>query len=154
GTDSANLANVEITVTPDGSPQYAFDWDDSTPPLVLAWTPATRTLQFTAARPPTMQAGHRLCLKGVASSQDGAPIVIETLVGTDSLILQTVPKNTAGTDATPAATDVVYAGGPLTDVIRDAIVAHLNGDVLYAAPTRPLPGAVAASQAISTAQLQ
>ncbi len=153
-TDPANLANVEITVSSDGSPQYAFDWDDSTPPAVLSWTAATRTLQFAAPRPPTMQAGHRLCMKGVASSQDGAPVVIEALIGTDSVILQTVPKNTAGTDAAPAATDLVYAGGPLTDVVRGAIVAHLNGDVLYAAPTGPLPGAVAASQAISTAQLQ
>jgi len=152
--DPANLANVEITVAPDGSPQYAFDWDDTTPPAVQSWNASTRTLQLTTARPPTMQAGHRLCLKGVTSSQDGAPVVIEALVGTDSVILQTVPKNTSGTDAAPAATDLVYAGGPLTDTIRSAIVAHLNGDVLYAAPTGPLPGAVAASSSISTAQLQ
>lgn len=152
--DPANLANVEITVTPDGSPQYAFDWDDATPPVVQSWNAGTRTLRFTTARPPTMQAGHRLCLKGVASSQDGAPVVIEALVGTDSVILQSVPKNTSGTDAAPAATDLAYAGGPLTDTIRSAIVAHLNGDVLYTAPMGPLPGAVAASQSISTAQLQ
>jgi hypothetical protein len=147
-TDAANLANVELTVTPDGLPQNAFDWDDTTPPVVLAWTAGTRTLQFTAARPATMQAGHRICLRGVASSQDGAPLVIEALTSTDSVVLQTAPTNN------PAATDVVYAGGPLTDTIRGAIVAHLNGDVLYAAATGPLAGAVAASTSTSVAQLQ
>ena len=146
--DPANLANVELTVTPDGSPQYAFDWDDTTPPVVLAFT-APRTLQLAGGtRPPTMQAGHRICLKGVASSQDGAPFVIEALSGADSVILQTAPTNN------PAATDIVYAGGPLTDVVRSAIVAHLNGDVLYAAPAGPLPGAVAASTSTSVVQLQ
>jgi uncharacterized phage protein gp47/JayE len=153
GTDAANLGNVEMTVTADGTPAFAFDWDDTTPPVVLAWTAGTRTLQFNAARPATMQAGHRIVLKGVVSSQDGAPVVIEALVSTDSVILQTIPKRVDGTDAAPAATDIVYAGGPLTDVVRPAIVAHLNGDVLYAAAAGPLPGAVAAATATSVAQL-
>lgn len=137
--DSANLANVEMTITPDGSAQNAFDWDDSTPPTVLSWTSATRLLQFAADRPGTMQAGHRLCLKGVASSQDGAPFVIEALSGTDSVILQTSPA------VAPAATDIVYAGGPLTQPLRDAILAHINGDTLYAGPSGPLPGATVSS---------
>jgi len=146
--DAANLANVELTVVPDGSPQYAFDWDDTTPPVVLSWTLATRTLQFTGGtRPITLQAGHRICLRGVASSQDGAPLVVEALSGADSVILQTAPANN------PAAGDVVYAGGPLTDVVRGAILAHLNGDVLYAAPTGPLPGAAAVASSTSVAQL-
>lgn len=139
GTDAANLANVELLVTPDGSAQYQFDWDDTTPPVVLAWTADTRLLQFSAARPGTMQAGHRICLKGVASSQDGTPYVIEALSGTDSVILQTAPT------INPAATDIVYAGGPLTSIIRDAILAHINGDTLYAGPSGPLPGATAGS---------
>lgn len=146
--DPLNLANVEIALTPDGTPQFAFDWDDSTPPVVALWTAATRTMQFTALRPVTMQAGDRLCIKGVASAQDGAPLVIEALTGIDSVILQAAPTNN------PAPGDIVYAGGPLTDVVRTAIVAHLNGDVLYAAPSGPLPGAVAASTSTSTAQLQ
>jgi uncharacterized phage protein gp47/JayE len=139
-TDAANLANVEITVTPDGSPQYLFDWDDTTAPTVLAYTAATRLLQFAGGtRPGTMQAGHRIVLKGVASSQDGTPYVIEALSGADSVILQTALTVNA------AATDIVYAGGPLTKPIRDAILAHINGDTLYAGPTGPLPGATADS---------
>lgn len=146
--DAANLANVEVMLTPDGLPQNAFDWDDSVPPVVLAVTVGTRTIQFTAARPPTMQAGDRFCLRGVASSQDGSTLVVEALTSTDSIIVQTWPTNN------PAATDVVYAGGPLTEVVRPAIVAHLNGDVLYAAAGGPLAGAVAASSSTSVAQLQ
>ncbi|HSN26198.1 MAG TPA: baseplate J/gp47 family protein [Kofleriaceae bacterium] len=153
-TTLEETANIELTITPDGSPQYAMDWDDSSAPTVLSWNATTRALQLSAARPSTMQAGHRICLKGVASQQDSAPVVIESLSGTDTLILQTVPKKPDGTDATPASTDIVYAGGPLTATIRDAILAHLNGDVLYAGPSGPLPGAVAASTGVSTAQLQ
>jgi len=135
------VANVEILITPDGSPQYVFDWSDASgPATVLTWTPATRTLQFAAARPASMQAGHRIVFGGVASAQDGAVYVIEALSGAaDSVILQTVPT------VAPVATDLVYAGGPLTAKIRDAILAHLNGDVLYADASGPLPGALAAS---------
>lgn len=139
--DPLNLANVEVTVTPQTSaPQYAFDWDDAVgAPVVLAYTPGTRTVQLSAPRPATMQAGHRVCFKGVASSQDGAPFVIESLSGADSFVLQTAPTNNL------IATDLVYAGGPLTSTIRDAILAHINGDVLYAGPSGPLPGAIAGS---------
>jgi len=140
-TSIPQTANVEITLTPDGSPQYTFDWDDTAgPATVLSWTPATRTLQFSAARPSTMQAGHRLVFGGVATLQDGAPYVVEALaIAGDSVILQTAPT------VAPANTDLVYAGGPLTQPVRDAILAHLNGDVLYADASGPLPGAIAES---------
>lgn len=140
-TSIAQTANVEITLTPDGSPQYTFDWDDTAgPATVLTWTPSTRTLQFTAARPSTMQAGHRIVFGGVASLQDGTPYVVEALaVAGDSVILQTAPT------VAPVATDIVYAGGPLTQPVRDAILAHINGDVLYADITGPTPGAIATS---------
>lgn len=137
--DALNLANVEVTVTPTGAPQYAFDWDDTIAPTVLIYTPATRLVQLSTARPSTMQAGHRVCFKGVVSSQDSAPFVIESLSGADSFVLQTAPTvNLAGTD-------IVYAGGPLTSTIRDAILAHINGDVLYAGATGPVPGTIAGS---------
>jgi uncharacterized phage protein gp47/JayE len=147
-TDAAMLANVELTIAPNGLPQYAMDWDDTTAPTVLAYTAGTRTVQFTGARPATMQAGHRIALRGVASSQDGAPMTILALSSTDSIILQDTPT------VSPAATDVVYAAGPLTKPIRDAILAHINGDTLYLAATGPLPAATAASKSISTVNLQ
>lgn len=133
-TDAANLANVEMTITPDGAPQNAFDWDDTAPPTVLLWTAATRTLQFAAPRPASMAAGNRIALRGVASSQDGTPLVIEALgVGADTVILRTAPTNA------PAATDIVYAQGPLSILVRDAILAHINGDILYAGASAALP---------------
>lgn len=133
GTDPANLANVEMLITPNGAPQFAFDWDDSAPPVVLSWMPGTRKLRFTAPRPASMAAGHRLSLKGIASSQDGAPMIIETLdVATDTVVLQLVPP------VGPAATDVAYSGGPLVEGLRNAILAHINGEVLYSGADGPL----------------
>lgn len=145
-TTVEETANVELVITPDGQPQYTFDWDDSVAPTVLAWTAATRTLQFSSTRPTSMQAGHRICLKKVAGTDvDGAPIKIESLSGTDAVILESIPKKPDGTDAVPAATDIVYAGGPLTAIIRDAILAHVNGEVLVATDTGPYSRAKAPS---------
>lgn len=141
-TDVANLANVEITVVADGSTSAAWDWDDTTPPVVLNWTAGTKKLRFNAPRPATMAAGHRLSIKGVASVQDGAPMVIEALdVSPDTVILQDAPA------VAPAATDIVYAGGPLVQPIRDAIIAHISGDVLYAGDDAPLAAATLDSTA-------
>lgn len=147
--DAAMLANVEMTITPNGLAPNAMDWDDSGAPTVLAYTAGTRTLQFAGgARPSTMQAGHRIVLKGVGSLQDGTVMTVLALSGVDSIILQDTPT------VSPAATDVVYAAGPLTKKIRDAILAHINGDTLYLAASGPLPAATAASQSISTVNLQ
>lgn len=120
--------NVEIKVEPSGESAYAFDWIGSA--VVLSWTPATRVLQFTAARPATMKAGHRIVLSGIASAQDGAELTIEALTSTDSVILSAAPA------AAPAATDAVYSGGPLVSPIRNAIVAHMNGETVYAGRNR------------------
>jgi hypothetical protein len=140
-TVTTTTQNVELTITPDGTPSYAFDWDDSTGPYtVQTWTPATRTLQFAGgALPATMVAGDRICFGGVASAQDGTQYVVESIAGADTVVLAVAPP------VAPAATDLVYSGGPLTDTIRNAIVAHLNGDVLYADTAGPLPGLSASS---------
>lgn len=150
------IAQIELLVTPNGEAQYAMDWDDSAgPATVLAWTAATRTLQFTTARPTTLKAGDRIVFKGVASSHDGAPVVVESLhADADKVILQTVPKKIDGADALPTNTDLVYAGGPLTAIIRNAILAHLNSEIVYAGPAGPLPASVAARDGISTTKLE
>lgn len=138
-------ANVEITITPNGQAQYAFDYDDTAgPATVIAYDVATRRVQLSAARPSTMKAGARVCFKGVASDESGAPVVIEALhADADKFLLSAHPKKIDGTDATPANTDLVYAGGPLTAIIRDALVAHINGEDLIAASTGPLPASIA-----------
>lgn len=130
--------DVEMTIEPNGESAYAFDWDDGgTPPVVLAWEPGgvARKLQFAGgARPASMTAGHRIVIRGVASAQKGEVMTIEALSGVDSVILEDVP------DVSPAATDVVYPAGPLTEPIRSAIVAHMNGETVYAGRDRvPTP---------------
>lgn len=131
--------DVELVLTPDGQAVHAFDWTGG-PLEVLAWTAATRTLQLTADLPGDMKAGHRLCFKGVATVQDGREFVIEAIAGADSVILQKAP------DVDPAATDLVYSGGPLVTPVRNAIVAHLNGRTVYAGRGGvPLPESAVAS---------
>lgn len=117
--------SVEIVITPNGEAAYSFDWIGG-PLTVLTWTAATRILRFTAARPASMKAGHRISIKGIASAQDGEELTIEALSSTDSVILESVPN------VPPVATDVVYSGGPLVTPIRDAILAHMNGENVYA----------------------
>lgn len=141
----ADGIGLEVLVTPDGQAQYAFDWDDrGGPAIVLSYEPTPRRLNFTAARPATMKAGDRIVVKGMASMQAGAPLVIESLSGSDSVIL------TEDLQVEPAATDRVYAGGPLTSIIRDALVAHIDGDRVFSGPDGPLPGRVAEANKQST----
>ncbi len=133
---------VEITVTPTGVLAFAFDWAGSA--VVLAYTPATRELQFSAALPTSLRAGHRLVLVGLVTgsgvaAQDGREYKIESISAVDKVILEKAPP------VNPAATDLIYPGGPLVTPIRDAIVAHLNGEIVYAGrgPT-PIPESQAA----------
>lgn len=125
--------DVEIVLTPNGQAANAFDWTGGAL-TVLLWTAATRTLQFTADRPASMKAGHRLSFKGAVTAQDGREFKIEALSGTDSVILETAPT------VAPANLDLVYSGGPLVTPIRNAIVGHMNGEIVYAgAGSVPLP---------------
>lgn len=144
----ADTGGVDVTVITDGSAQFAWDWDDTGPAvIVLTYTSATRTMRFTTARPATMKAGDRFIVFGIASAQDGAPMVIESLSGLDSIVLQQDPP------VAPVPTDRCYAAGPLTSIIHQAIKAHINGDTLYAGPDGPIPGQVAASQNIDVSTL-
>lgn len=115
--------DVDLRVKPRPGAEWAFDWDDSGGPLeVAAWTAGTRTLQFTAARPGDMAEGHRLVLKTAAGNGSGAPLEIESLSSTDSVVItaDTVPT------VAPVATDDVYAGGNLTAAVRAALLAQLD----------------------------
>jgi len=126
-TAVSDSQSAEVLITANGEAAYAFDWSDSTPPTVLAWTAGTRELQFSGgALPATLKAGHRIVLKGVASTQDGREYKVEALSAVDKVILETAPTNA------PAATDLIYSGGPLVSPIRDAIIAHMNGEIVYA----------------------
>lgn len=125
-TITTDPQSVELVLTPNGDAANAFDWTGG-PLTVLTWTAGTRALQMAGALPSSIKAGHRLCLKGVASAQDGKEYKIEALSGVDTVILEVAPP------VAPAATDLVYSGGPLVTPIRDAILGHMNGETVYAA---------------------
>lgn len=139
--------NIEVTVESNGDPAYQFQWDDSTALTVSAWNAADRQLTFTGTRPASMKAGHSIIIKPAAGG-DGAPIVIEALVSTNAVILEEAPSQA------PANPDTVYSSGPLVPLVRDAILAHLNGEIVYAGAGVPLPASTAASSGTSTVRLQ
>lgn len=128
-TTVADPQSVEIVLTPDGLAASAFDWTGG-PLSVQLWTAATRSLQFHTALPSTLKAGHRLSLKGVASAQDGKEFQIEAIGAADTVILAEAPA------VVPLDTDLAYSGGPLVTPIRSAIIAHMNGETVYAGKSR------------------
>lgn len=131
---------IEVTIEPNGDAEWEFDWTDETPPVVDTWDSVTRTLTFTADRPDSMKAGDRLCIHGVASDQTGEVLIVESLVGDDAVKLEEAPT------VDPEPTDIVYAGGPLTAMIRDALLAHVRGEIVYAGDDGPVPASVAEEQ--------
>lgn len=119
----ATAVNVEVLYTPDGQAQHAPDWDDATPPTVLAWTAGTRTVQLNGGtRPASMQAGDRVIFKPAGLGGTGRERVIESLSGADSFVLEVDP-----TGDEPGVGDTVYSGGPLTEPIRAAVQALIDG---------------------------
>lgn len=118
--------DVEMILESNGEAAYAPDWTGA-PLTVQTWTAGTRTLKFTTDRPASMKAGHRIVPKGVASAQTGEELTIEALgAADDEVILEEAPP------VALAATDLVYSGGPLITPVRDALVAHMNGETVYA----------------------
>lgn len=142
--------NVEILIETDGQSSAVFDWDDSAAFTVAAWEPGgiTNKLQFSAALPTSLRAGHRLILVGVATAQDGREYTIDSIAGSDAVILVETPP------VAPAATDKIYSGGPVVAPIRNAIVAHLDGQIVYAGRgLTPLPASTAESLGVPIVNL-
>ena len=140
----ADPRDVELTLDPSGQAAFAQDWDDAGPPLVASWNGATRALQFNAALPASLRAGHRLVLAKGVSAQDGTEYRIESISTSDTVILEKVPP------VAPVAGDLIYSGGPLVTPVRDAIVAHMNGEIVYAGRgLTPVPASVAAETGLS-----
>lgn len=128
-TTVADPRRVELLITTTGVLAFAFDWQGSA--SVSAYNPTTRELTFSGSLPASLRAGHRLILVGEAggsgvTAQDGREYKIESISGASSVILEKSPPTN------PASTDTIYPGGPLVTPIRDAIVAHLNGEIVYA----------------------
>ena len=143
-TTIADPQAIELTLVSNGQAAFARDWDDSGAPLVASWVGADRKLQFSIALPASLRAGHRLVLGPFVSAQDGTEYRIESIFSSDTVILEKTPP------VAPIATDKIYSGGPLVTPVRDAIVAHLNGEIVYAGRgLTPVPASVAASSGLS-----
>lgn len=112
---SSEPKDVEHLYIPDGSPDHEPDWDDTTAPSVTVWTSATRKVTL-GVRPDSMKAGDRVTFSTGAT---GAERVIDALDGVNAIIL-TVDED----GDVPAVAASVYAGGPLVQPIRAAILAH------------------------------
>lgn len=119
---TATEVEVDLKVTPRPGAEWAFDWDDSGGPLLVdTWTAGTRTLKFQTDRPTDMEAGDRIVIQKVAGTGDGAPVEIEELgVADDEVILKEAPG------VAPVNNDKVYAGGNLTEPVREALLALLD----------------------------
>lgn len=141
-TTTADPQTIEILVTTTGVLAFAFDWQGSG--VVDSYDPVTRALQFTTALPASLRAGHRLILVGTVTgsgvtAQDGREYRIESISAADTVILEKAPP------VDPDADDLIFPGGPLVTPIRDAIVAHLNGEIVYAGRGQvPIPESKAA----------
>lgn len=115
--------DIELTITPALAAQYRFDWDDSGVGIALhgatPWTGATRTLKFLAARPTDMVEGDRLTLSTPGGS--GEQFTIERFgAAADEVIIDKTPS------PVPTSADTAYAGGPLVDPVRDALLAFMD----------------------------
>ncbi len=115
---------VEILITPDGDPANAFDWSGSM--TITGYVAGTRTVTVSGSVPASLRAGHRVIVKGVGSSQDGRQYIVESIPSSSTFVVQTAPT------VDFVNTDLVYPGGPLVDPIRSSIVAHMNGEDVYA----------------------
>lgn len=110
----------EVLLRETGEEAYAWDWDDSTAPVVLSWNSGTRTLTFTVDRPASMAAGHRLVVAKASLLGEAEILTIESLSGAAAVVLE------AGPSVDPVAADTVYAAGPLSVAVRAAIAAHID----------------------------
>jgi uncharacterized phage protein gp47/JayE len=114
--------SVEVTVLPEDGAEYQFDWDDSAGPLVvLTWNGATRVLTFTTTRPADLTTGCRIVHKRALGGHDGREYVVEA-VGTSTITL----ADDAELIFSPTAGDLIYAGGPLVETVRQAILAYAD----------------------------
>lgn len=135
--------DVEVAIESD-----EWDWDDSSPLEVASWDGPTRELDL-VSRPASLVAGSRISIVPAGGTGGtGEQLVVEALSGATAVILEEAPTND------PVATDLVYAGGPLVEPIRNALLAHLSGEIVYAGTGIPIPASTAESSGQSVTRLQ
>jgi uncharacterized phage protein gp47/JayE len=117
----AETVPVEVEILDNGSAASAFDFDDSSSPVVLAYNAGTRTVQLSAVRPATMDAGDRVVFARVDGTGTGRERVIESLSSTDSFVLEVDDSGDV-----PDVGAAIYSGGPLVESVREAIQAMFD----------------------------
>ena len=128
---TTTTVDAALHITPLADQRYHFDWDDlGTGLTIQTYDPATRLVTCATALPDSFRAGVRLVIDH--ASLGGQVLLAQALTAGNAFLLA-LPDETL--PFTPAPGDTIYAAGPLTQPIRDAI---LTG---YAASDgSPIPG--------------
>ncbi len=113
----AEVVDVVLELIVLSGEQYAFDWDDAVLPVVDAYDSATRIVTTVDDLPSDFGAGDRIVFES-----DGRVFLVGALVADDQFVLATDDPELLAYE--PGAGTEIYAGGPLTAAIREAI---LNG---------------------------
>lgn len=113
--------DVRILVQPMPGRRWAPDWTTGGVAFtVAAWNGTTRVLKLSAARPSTLQAGHRL----IINRGDAAEAVVAALGPASDEVTLRAPLPAGW--ATPDVGDEVHPGGPLVEPMRAAIAAWID----------------------------
>lgn len=119
----ARIVDIDIAVVPVSEPRWQFDFDDQGGIPIESWDPAARLLTLAADLPAGIAPNKRISLRmadGGARGNAGAEQTIAAVVGTRSLAIIEHPDHPISADL--GAGDVAFAGGPLVERARRAIL--------------------------------
>lgn len=112
---AADVVDVVVDITPLQTPGAAFDWDDSNLLTVSAYNASTRTVTTSASLPSDFDAGDRVVFAG-----DGRVFLVGAILAANQFTL--TADNPDQLAYAPAVSTEIYAGGPLTEPVRTAIL--------------------------------
>jgi uncharacterized phage protein gp47/JayE len=113
----AEVVDIVLELTALQSPEYAFDWNDEDLPVVSTYDAGNRIVTTADDLPSDFGPGDRLVFQG-----DGRVFLVGALVASDQFVL--AAEDPELLDFTPAPATEIYAGGPMTELVRQAV---LNG---------------------------
>lgn len=117
------IIDVEVAITPVSEPRFRFDFDDHGGLVIESWDPATRELVLIDDLPADIAPNKRLSLRMADGGQfgnDGAEQLIAAITGPTRLVLVQHPDRPVPAEL--GAGDVAFAGGPLVERARRAIL--------------------------------
>lgn len=113
--------DVRILVQPMPGRRWAADWQTGGVAFtVAAWNGTTRVLKLSAARPASLQPGHRM----IINRGDAAEAIVAALgpAADEVALREPLPAGWA----TPDVGDEIHPGGPLVEPMRAAIAAWID----------------------------